>query len=422
MIVTVTLNPALQVSYAAQEIRLGRANPVSQVSYRAAGAGLAVARVLHTFGHEVVAAGLAGGAAGELIRAELSRSGIATQFTQIALESRRDLRVSDSSAATVTSFSEPAPYITTEELGRLAADFRALMDGATAVVLCGSLPAGLPPEIYGSLASYAAEAGVPAVLDAGGSAMWHAVARRPALAIPRGTAAEPAALVARGARAAVAASDADIRVVTASGRWRAWLPDREPDSQHWRDGARRDAGPRARRDAGPRARPRCAARRGDAGRAGAAARCAGRRVRSGHRARLVVAGCAPACRRADRGGAADRRGGPELLRGPAARCPGRAPGQLARVWRGPGLGILSRQTGTCSTAVEGSRASSRRRAAARGGAARRRSHRRRRRTREVVMARLVSGAARSRIRAGSPPSTPMAASTPPGNCRPASTS
>ena len=231
MIVTVTLNPALQVSYAAQEIRLGRANPVSQVSYRAAGAGLAVARVLHTFGHEVVAAGLAGGAAGELIRAELSRSGIATQFTQIALESRRDLRVSDSSAATVTSFSEPAPYITTEELGRLAADFRALMDGATAVVLCGSLPAGLPPEIYGSLASYAAEAGVPAVLDAGGSAMWHAVARRPALAIPRGTAAEPAALVARGARAAVAASDADIRVVTASGRWRAWLPDREPDSQ-----------------------------------------------------------------------------------------------------------------------------------------------------------------------------------------------
>ena len=161
MIVTVTLNPALQVSYAARQVRLGMANPVSQVSYRAGGGGLAVARVLHTFGHEVVAAGLAGGAAGELIRAELSRSGVATQFTQIALESRRELRVSDSSTATVTSFTEPAPYITTEELGRLAADFRGLMDGATAVVLCGSLPAGLPSEIYGSLASYAAEAGVP---------------------------------------------------------------------------------------------------------------------------------------------------------------------------------------------------------------------------------------------------------------------
>jgi tagatose 6-phosphate kinase len=231
VIVTVTLNPALQVSYAAQQVRLGRANPVSQVSYRAGGGGLAVAKVLHTFGHEVVATGLAGGTAGELIRAELSRSGIATQFTQIAQESRRDLRISDSAAGTVTSFTEPAPYITTEELGRLAADFRGLMDGATAVVLCGSLPAGLPPEIYGSLASYAAEAGVPAVLDAGGSALWHAVARGPALVVPRGTAAEPAALVARGARAAVAASDEDIRVVTPAGRWRAWLPGPEPRSE-----------------------------------------------------------------------------------------------------------------------------------------------------------------------------------------------
>jgi len=221
VIVTVTLNPALQVSYAAQQVRLGAANPVS---YRAGGSGLAVARVLHTFGHEVVAAGLAGGAAGELIRAVLSRSGIATQFTQIAMESRRVLRVADSSTAAVTTFGEPAPYITTEELGRLAADYRGLLDGATAVVLCGSLPAGLPPETYGSLASYAAEAGVPAVVAASGSALWHAVARRPALAVPWGTAAEPAALVARGAHAAVVASDDVLRVVTAGEGWRAWLP------------------------------------------------------------------------------------------------------------------------------------------------------------------------------------------------------
>ena len=44
------------------------------------------------------------------------------------------------------------------------------MDGATAAVLCGSLPDGLPPETYGTLATYAEEAGVPAILDAGGSA------------------------------------------------------------------------------------------------------------------------------------------------------------------------------------------------------------------------------------------------------------
>jgi fructose-1-phosphate kinase PfkB-like protein len=79
------------------------------------------------------------------------------------------------------------------------------MDGATAAVLCGSLPAGLPPEIYASLASYATEAGVPVVLDAHGSALWHAVSRRPALVIPGAPAteqeaADPGELVARGAR------------------------------------------------------------------------------------------------------------------------------------------------------------------------------------------------------------------------------
>ena len=184
MIVTVTLNPALHVSYEAERVSRGAANPVSRVSYRAGGRGLAVAKVLHTFGHEVVAAGLVGGASGDVIRAELARAGVATQFTRITGESRRVLEITDAADGTVTSFGEPAPYITTEELGRLAADYRALMADATAAVLCGSLPAGLPAETYGSLASYAAEAGVPVVLDASGSALRHAVSRRPALVIP----------------------------------------------------------------------------------------------------------------------------------------------------------------------------------------------------------------------------------------------
>ena len=166
MIVTVTLNPSLHVGYETERVSLGAVNRVSRVSHRAGGRGLAVARVLHTFGHDVVAAGLAGGASGEMIRAELARDGVATQFTWITGETRRVLEVADGSTGAVTAFSEPAPYITTEELGRLAADYRGLMADATAAVLCGSLPAGLPAETYGSLATYAAESGVPVVLDA----------------------------------------------------------------------------------------------------------------------------------------------------------------------------------------------------------------------------------------------------------------
>jgi tagatose 6-phosphate kinase len=226
VIVTVTLNPALHVGYETERVSRGAANPVSRVSYRAGGRGLAVAKVLHTFGHEVVAAGLLGGSSGELIRDELARAGVATQFTRITGESRRLLEITDAADGTVTTFAEPAPYITTEELGRLAADYRALMGDATAAVLCGSLPDGLPAETYGSLASYAAEAGVPVVLDASGSALRHAVSRRPALVIPGDGAGDPAAaaaLLAGGAGAVAILSGAGVRAVTAAGEWRAEL-------------------------------------------------------------------------------------------------------------------------------------------------------------------------------------------------------
>lgn len=255
MIVTVTLNPALYVHYQAEALVLGAANAVGRVRHEAGGRGLAVARLLHTFGHDVVAAGLAGGSSGELIRNELAKAGVATQFTRIAAESRRVVRVADASAGTVTGFEEPAPYITTEELGRLAADYRALLDGATAVVLCGSLPAGLPAETYGSLTSYATGAGVPVILDAGGSALRYGAARGPALAIPdsRETAgsnpedletAERVAgeLMRVGASSVVLLTERGTWAVTAEGRWHAAvIPPGLRDASEQTLAGRRDA-------------------------------------------------------------------------------------------------------------------------------------------------------------------------------------
>jgi tagatose 6-phosphate kinase len=221
VIVTVTLNPALRVWYQAERVGLGRINEVSRVSYRAGGRGLAVARVLSTFGHEVVAAGLVGGASGEVIRAELAQAGVATQFTRITGESRRVLEAADARDGTVTTFREPAPYITTEELGRLAADYRSLLADAEAVVLCGSLPDGLPAETYGSLASYAEDAGVPVILDAGGSVLWHGASRRPALVMPEPGDHDPAALIELGAGAVAQVSGNTVRVTTARAQWQA---------------------------------------------------------------------------------------------------------------------------------------------------------------------------------------------------------
>ena len=126
-------------------------------------------------------------------------------------------------------FSEPGPFITTEELGRFAGDYRRLLTGAAAVVLCGSLPDGLPADTYGSLVTYAAEAGVPVILDAGGEELKQAVGHGPDLVVAEGSAAEPgtggfgAALIRLGAAAAAVAAGGQVHAVTPDGEWTARL-------------------------------------------------------------------------------------------------------------------------------------------------------------------------------------------------------
>ena len=255
VIVTVALNAALHVDYAVGDAGAEGTWPVSKPGYRAGGRGVTVARVLRAFGHDVLATGLAGGVSGELIREDLAKSGVPTAFTLIRGESRRIFRfagpgvpgipgISEAAAdpagpagaaGSVLRFGEPGPYITTEELGRLAADYRRLLAGAAAVVLCGSLPDGLPPDIYGSLVTYAAEAGVPVILDAGGEELKHAVGHGPDLVVAETSSADPdlgAALLRLGAGAAAVTTGHEVRVVTAAGGGTARVAAAELDVAH----------------------------------------------------------------------------------------------------------------------------------------------------------------------------------------------
>ena len=101
------------------------------------------------------------------------------------------------------------------------------MAGAAAVVLCGSLPDGLPADTYGSLVTSAAEAGVPVILDAGGEELKHAIGHGPDLLVAETNSAEPGTealavdLIRLGAGAAAVAAGGLVRVVTPSGHWTA---------------------------------------------------------------------------------------------------------------------------------------------------------------------------------------------------------
>ncbi|MER5641442.1 1-phosphofructokinase family hexose kinase [Kitasatospora sp. NPDC002227] len=236
MILTVTLNAALDLTHRVDRLRLHASNRVRQVSARAGGKGVNVARVLHALGHESVVTGLAGGPTGEALRRDLAASGLPDQLVPIGGETRRTVAVYDEERADTTILLEPGPVVTAAEWAAFLQRFEQLLPPARAVVLSGSLPAGLPEDAYAQLIRRARAHGVPALLDADGRALLAGLEEAPAVVKPNahelaaasGTddpRAGAEALRAAGAQSVVASLGPDgLIACTLQGSWHARPP------------------------------------------------------------------------------------------------------------------------------------------------------------------------------------------------------
>jgi len=239
LILTITLNSALDVTYRLAAVRWRGANRVREVWYRGGGKGINVARVLHALGREVVVTGFAGGPTGERVRADLAAAGLHQQLVPIAAATRQTVTVVETAASGgATLLSEPGPRITGAEWRRLLGHVGELLHGAEAMVLSGSMPPGVPPDGYATLARQATAAGVPVLLDADATALRRGVAGRPAIAKPnweelhRATSARDPrtgaeALRRAGAEAVVVSLGPDgLLASTPEGGWLAVPPER----------------------------------------------------------------------------------------------------------------------------------------------------------------------------------------------------
>lgn len=196
MIVVVSLNPALDITHRVDHADWSGVNRPADVQVRPGGKGVNVARVLKALGADVLLIGLAGGAAGSSLRAQLSARGVDTVMAEIAEETRRTFAVVDDGRGDTALFNEPGPPVTPEEYARFRDMFAAQLAGATAVVLSGSLPLGIPASTYADLIALAADAGVPALLDTSGEALLLGAAAGPEIVKPN--LAELHAIVERG--------------------------------------------------------------------------------------------------------------------------------------------------------------------------------------------------------------------------------
>jgi 1-phosphofructokinase/tagatose 6-phosphate kinase len=184
MIVTVTLNAALDRTLTVPNFQLGQRHRASQGLTLAGGKGINVARALKRLDVPVVATGLAGGRTGTRIVEELTSEAILNDFVRIADESRTSTAVVDPTAATYTEINEWGPQVTPEELAILLDKISYLARGADMVVFAGTLPRAVDESFYAEAIRDLSRRNVRAVLDSEGSPLRLGVEAEPFLVTP----------------------------------------------------------------------------------------------------------------------------------------------------------------------------------------------------------------------------------------------
>ncbi|XAS67868.1 1-phosphofructokinase family hexose kinase [Micrococcaceae bacterium Sec5.7] len=172
-VITVTPNPAVDVTYQVDGITPGGSHRVETPLVRAGGKGLNVARVAHQLGNPVLAIVPAGGVSGAAFAAELEASGVPHRLIRAQAETRRSIALVDTVSGDTSIFNERGLPLQPAEWQALAAAVVESLSGddghpAGVLVGSGSLPAGAPRDFYPALVKLAHDAGVPAIIDTSG--------------------------------------------------------------------------------------------------------------------------------------------------------------------------------------------------------------------------------------------------------------
>lgn len=184
MILTVTLNAAIDKRYVVEEVRTGEVNRVKECVYTPGGKGLNVSKPAAIYGAEVTATGFVGGHAGHYIEDALEPFGIRSAFYHMEAESRSCINIWDEKNQLQTEFLEPGFTVTEADFERFLEYFQGLAADADVVTISGSVPKGLDGTAYQRMVKLVREAGKPVILDTSGKLLEQGIEAAPTMIKP----------------------------------------------------------------------------------------------------------------------------------------------------------------------------------------------------------------------------------------------
>ncbi len=178
MIITVTINPAVDKTVEVARLIPGALNRIKKVEYDAGGKGINVSKTIRELGGESIAIGFLSGSTGQIIESVLEEKGIRHDFIRIEGETRTNIKVMEEGGI-VTELNEPGPVIYPEHLEQLMGKITAYAGRDVLFVLSGSVPDSVDKQIYARMIRLMHEKGAAVLLDAEGELLRHGILEKP---------------------------------------------------------------------------------------------------------------------------------------------------------------------------------------------------------------------------------------------------
>ncbi len=182
MIVTVTLNPAIDRIISVDRLAFEDRTYISSTRESAGGRGVNASCVLHSFGAETLAVLTSGGETGKRLEEYLCDCGIPIAAVPIGSDIRTNLTITDKHGLTI-NLNEVGPTLLADELNRFGGVLDETLGRASWVMLCGSLPAGTPPSFYSNLIEIARKRNIKTLLRAQGEPLREGLEAHPSVVI-----------------------------------------------------------------------------------------------------------------------------------------------------------------------------------------------------------------------------------------------